>query len=299
MAVITISATNIGPELISGIPQLVSLETNIPSTIFFTLDGSVPTIASQVYLGAITMPTNATVNLRALAISGIDSGSLNIVFKPDVTDLKYPWRGDATFGAGIVVDAYNVANDFYDGYGLDAYRIANLPVRFTDVDVPRFDIKLSRTGAGGEGYGTLLSVGFVSPKNTISVEASTPNGNNIFFNPRSLYITIDGRDGYQDQIHDGYMIINRPHTGTADPLRYLQGRMLYERQPYISGGHVKTHYNYKTGIAVSYYFDHNETRWIKSIQNFNVLAVPMGLGLRRSVGGPLVFKWIHNKRSMI
>jgi len=74
---------------------------------------------------------------------------------------------------------------------------------------------------------------------------------------------------------------------------------MYEPTPYFSGGHVRTHYNYEKGISVSYYFDHNETRWIKSIQNLDTSKIPRGVGLRIQTGGPLVFKWIYNKRSAI
>ena len=81
--------------------------------------------------------------------------------------------------------------------------------------------------------------------------------------------------------------------------KYLRGKLLYEPQPYVSGGHVRTLYNRSTGTAVAYYFDHNETRWIKSIQSFDPNTVPQNIGLRVTSGGPLVFKWIYNKRSAI
>lgn len=305
MAVITISATGVGPELVSGIPQFVVLDTNIPSTIFYTLDGSMPSVVSSVYLGAITMPTNSgSVRLRALALSGLDSGYLDVTFSTDTTELTYPRRSDATFGAGVVVDAYNTPDVLLDGYSPDAYGVVNVPVRYSDIELIDLDIQYSRTGPNREGPGTLIPIGFppesqYGQQSAISHDASSPNNNNAFFNPRSLYIVIDGRDGYQNQIYDAYMMINRPWAGTADMTKYLQGKALYEPQPYITGGYVRTLFNKKTGTAVSYYFDHNETRWIKSIQNFDVNAVPKRLGARNQVGPPLVFTWIHNKRSMI
>jgi hypothetical protein len=86
-----------------------------------------------------------------------------------------------------------------------------------------------------------------------------------------------------------------------DMTKYLQGKSMYEPQPYISGGHVRTFYTIKDGygLACSYYFDHNETRWIKSIQSFDPASIPEGVGDRRQFGPPLVFKWIYNKRSAI
>lgn len=58
MAVITITITRSQNEVISGIPQSIELSTNIPSSIFYTLDGSVPTTSSPVYTNIIYLPTD-------------------------------------------------------------------------------------------------------------------------------------------------------------------------------------------------------------------------------------------------
>lgn len=302
MAVITITATDLGSELISGVPQLLKLETNVPSTLFYTLDGSVPSTASLVYVDPINMPLDGFVVVRVLAVSGVDLGRLDITFKPDVSDIRLPRRNEATYGAGIVVDAYEQPNVLMDGYSLDEDGSATVPTRFSDYELEDLDIKFSRTGPNGEGTGTVLSIGFTPPPkdSVISHDASSPNNNNVFFNPRSLYITMDGRDGYSDQIHDGYRTINRPWGGTTNTLTYLGGRMLYDPSPYVTGGFVRTFYNAKSRLSVSYYFDHNETRWIKSIQEFDPSTYPAGVyGIKRGAGWPLVFKWIYNKRSSI
>ncbi|MHC4184253.1 MAG: chitobiase/beta-hexosaminidase C-terminal domain-containing protein [Planctomycetota bacterium] len=303
MAVITISATRLGQELISGIPMLVSLDTNVPATIYYTLDGSEPTIYSQIYLNTIIMPTSGTTRLRALAISGQDQGIFDVVYFTDSTELAYHRRLD-DYGIGVAVDAYDVENVVVDGYSSDAQGNIIVPSRASDYDLDDLEIKFSETGVGGEGPGTMIRMGPMSLEQREEMSAvdwspTTPNDQNAFFNPRSLYITIDGRDGYEDQIVSPHVIINKPLTGTRDSIKYLQGKEMYEPQPYISGGLVRTHYNYETGTAVSYYFDHNETRWVKSIQNFDPQTVPQGVGSRRQTGPPLVFKWVYNKRSMI
>jgi len=303
MAVITISAFESASQLISGVPMLVALETNVPATIFYTLDGSVPTVFSAVYLDPIIMPTISTVRLRALAVSGSDIGYFDITYSTDTTDLVISRRIEG-YGAGIVVDAYNVPYVLMDGYGVDSQGEVDVPVRFSDYELQDLDIKYSRTGPDGEGLGTIITMGMppysqLEKASAVDWNPTTPNHQNVFFNPKSLYITIDGRDGYEDQIVSPHVIINRPWAGTRNSVKYLQGKEMYEPQPYISGGHVRTHYNYEKGIAVAYYFDHNETRWIKSIQSFDPNTVPQGIGSRRLVGGPLVFKWIYNKRSMI
>jgi hypothetical protein len=303
MAVLTITAVGLGPQLVAGIPQLVALETNLPATIYFTLDGSTPTTASPVYIQAIQLPTMMHVHLRALAISGPDMGTLNITFAASPA-IVHPTRRFEGQGGGIIVDAYGVPEVVIDGYGLDVnsgrdgeYSV-DFAVRGSDIPLVDLDIKYSRTGFDGEGPGTLISVGFPQElgqrESAIDAKASSPNNDNVFFNPRSQFIVIDGRDGYQDQ---SVFIINRPFGGTLDEVKYLGGKSLYEPSPYISGGLVRQFYNYEKGIGVFYYFDHNECRWIKSIQKMEE-TLPPNIGVRRG-GLPLVFAWIHNKRSMI
>lgn len=301
MAVITITATGHGNELIDGIPQRLVLETNVPSTIFYTLDGLDPTTSSSVYVGEISLPTLSYVRVRARAVSGSDNGYLDVVFQSDSTDLRLPRRAEATYGAGIVVDAYDGPNVLTDGYGADEYGVVNVPLRSSDYELQDLDIQFSTTGVNGIGRGTATTSRLTPPPRdkVISHDASSPNHNNVYFNPRSLYVVIDGRDGYQDQIHDGYQIINRPLSGTSNPLTYMGGRMYREMSPVVSGGLVRTYYSAKNNLSVSYYWDSLENRWIKSIQHFDPSTVPSNLGVRRASGGPLVFKWIYNKVSSI
>jgi hypothetical protein len=300
MAVITITAAESAVELISGIPQVISLYTNVPATVFFTVDGTEPTAFSEVYVGPIEMPTTVSVRLRAIAISGPDMGLLDIIYSTDSTDLSRDRRTE-DLGIGIAVDAYGVDSVLTDGYGPDADNYVVVPVRSSDEELENLEIKFSRTGLPQISPGTIITLGPVpeSQRDKVSAideEASSPNNQNVYFNPKSLYIVMDGRDGYEDQ---SVFSINRPHGSTMDVTKYLQGKTLYEPQPYVSGGLVRTLYNRKEGRAVSYYFDHNETRWIKSIQSFDPDTIPANIGSRRQVGPPLIFKWIYNRRSMI
>jgi len=300
MAVISISAVSIGPELIAGVPQFVALETNVPSTVFFTFGGNIPNVYSDVYLAPIEMPTYGSVRLRAMAVSGADLGYLDITYFTQTSALHRYLRIDG-YGIGIAVDAYSVEPVLIDGYGADSTGHIIVPVRRSDYELEDLEIRYSRTGFDGEGYGTLIDLGPQPPdvrerSEEIDEHTSSPNNQNVYFNPKAALIVIDGTDGYEDQV---VRIINRPLDGMLDPIKYLQGKTMYEPQPYISGGHVRTFYNYQTGRLCAYYFDFNECRWVKSIQNFDPNAVPRGVGLRTGLQQPLVFKWIYNKRSGI
>jgi hypothetical protein len=306
MAVLTITAVGLGPQLIAGIPQLVELVTNLPATVFFTLDGSEPNVSSPVYVYAIELPTATRIRLRALAVSGPDTGTLDITFSA-LPGIVHPTRRFDGYGGGIIIDGYGVPEVVVDGYGPDTTREitdgtypVDLPVRGSDIPLADLDIKYSRTNEEGDGTGTLIAIGFPSDlgqrESAVDPRASSPNHNNVYFNPRSQFIVIDGRDGYADQ---SVFIINRPMGGTMDDTKYLGGKAVYEPAPYISGALARHFYNYEKGIAVFYYFDHNECRWIKSIQKIQEPPLPDGVGMRRGTGVPLVFKWVYGKRSMI
>lgn len=299
MSLVVISLTSFGPYFISGIPRQVELITNVPSIIFYTLDGTEPTYASPVYLGAIDLPTDVSVRLRVLAVSGSDTGTLDTTFST-TSQLTYPIRSEYSGSLGIAVDAYGVTPVLTDGYTVDANNNVIVPTRRSDYELDELEIKYSRTGPDGYGPGTIITMGTPSASywqdDAVDPDASSPNDTNVFFNPRSLYIVIDGRDGYDDE---SVYPINRPHGSTRDPVKYLQGKDFFTPSPYISGGIVRSCYNINTGVAVAYYYDFNELRWIKSIQNFDTSKVPSNLGSRTQTGPPLVIKWVYNKRSMI
>lgn len=297
MAVIAVTATELGPQLISGIPFMVSLSTNVPATIFYTLDGSQPGMLSPVYISPIIMPTESPVRLRVWALSGSDRGGLDITFRSDSSDTPYFRRIDG-YGIGIAVDAYNVIPVLLDGYKPDENLIVDIPTRYSDYELEDLEIQDKKYDLEGTGTKVITTPVIGGRGSSIDPTPSSPNNQNVYFNPRSMYITIDGTDGYEDQ---SVYIINRPYGNTMDMTKYLQGKSMYEPQPYISGGHVRTFYTIKDGygLACAYYYDFNETRWIKSIQRFDPNTIPEGVGDRRQFGPPLVFKWIYNKRSAI
>jgi len=272
LSVVTISAIGHGPDVLYGIPRTVTLETNVPAMVFFTLDGSEPTVYSNIYLGPIQMPTDIGVRLRVWAVSGDDQGFLDVTYT-SASDLHGPMRrGIENYGGiGKAVDAYNEPTFVIDGYGVSDDGIVNNPIRALDIDPQLMDIQYSRTDSEGIPPGTLLSIGFPDPEVVKKLEsthgpASSPNNNNVFFDPRSLYIVIDGRDGYEDQ---SVFIINREHAGTMNKAKYGNGSALLNKKPFQSGGAVRQFYDLKTGKAVFYYWDRIDYRWIKSIQQFD------------------------------
>jgi hypothetical protein len=91
----------------------------------------------------------------------------------------------------------------------------------------------------------------------------------------------------------------RPHGSLHNIYREFGGKRLREAADdaaYISGGFVKRFYDAKNNIMVSYYFDHNEGRYVKNIQELpSNIQNPDGIGVKTK-GPPLVFKWIYRGR---
>ena len=77
MSIISITITASPTQTIPGIPDTIALSTNEPSTIFFTLDGSVPNLSSPIYIVPIVMPqTLLTVVLSVFATNGVDNSAI-------------------------------------------------------------------------------------------------------------------------------------------------------------------------------------------------------------------------------
>ena len=145
MATITISIIESPLQLLDGIPSNVTLETNTPATIFYTLDGTEPTTDSFVAIGLIDMPTNkGSVTLKAFATDGTNYSAVisqkyftsviggrnphDKVFRHESTGATYPF-GDqvevgssTTFGntAGVIVDEQDNPRRKPDGFTIEA-----------------------------------------------------------------------------------------------------------------------------------------------------------------------------------
>lgn len=110
MAVISVTVTQSEAQVVSGIPKTVSITTNIPSTIFYTLDGTDPTMFSTIYTGPIFLPFNQLlVTLKILATNGTDSSP--IVIEQYITDIvdsnaRLPHSGTTAAAGSVIPDSY-------------------------------------------------------------------------------------------------------------------------------------------------------------------------------------------------
>jgi Chitobiase/beta-hexosaminidase C-terminal domain len=110
MAVICVTVCQSAEQVVSGIPRTVSISTNIPATIFYTLDGTTPTLFSTMYTGPIFLPFDQLlVTLSILATNGTDTSP--VVVEQYMTDIvnsnaRLPHAGTTARAAHLGPDDY-------------------------------------------------------------------------------------------------------------------------------------------------------------------------------------------------
>lgn len=323
MAVITLTIANSPIEIVAGLPKSIYVSTNIPSTIFFTLDGSIPDHNSEIIVGGLNLPTNQpSVIFKAFATDGINTSPIitQIYQNNTFSKLRQPRdkviglsnsplnqdRGifgsnspnpNVTFGnmGGITVDDPNVVGipDGYDGTA------TNTPASYTDL--PLIDYKFTystsnRLGETGRGIGTLpaqIKI-FVPPPPPEESDTSKK-----LFNPKALLII---QDGTKPPADPDIALINRPNfsltnPNTTDGTDYT--KTAFEGSN-ITGSFVRQFYNPRDQTITYYYFDSKALRWIISKEpyspktpdlfNYSRMVFPREGGGAKYVYSPAVFR---------
>jgi len=294
MAVVTLTFTGSEQEITSGIPQTVAISSSDPATIYFTIDGSTPTINSPIYTGPFEMPSGFnSVMLSAFGVDGLSvSGPiLTQTFAPDVTRVSVSRH---VGGEGFIISKAETGDDIPDWYDADG-----ATARFIDVDLETLDVIRSEQGFEGLVEGTAIEVNVPDPSSTASLVDdgfelySTPEVGE-FFNPNARMINIDTRK--DNELNPTL----RPFGGLHDPYSEFGGKRVREPADdatYISGGFVRRFYDTRNNVMVSYYFDHNEARYIKNIQELPAnIKNTNNIGIQANGGQPLVFEWLPRGR---
>lgn len=264
MSIVVLTFTSSEEEISSGIPRYVTIESNVPATIYFTLDGTTPTAGSQIYTDPVEIPDGQTsIILSAFGVdSGLIAGPILIqTFAPDMTKINVARH---IKNEGIVLDSASDDTNAIDGFGASGEAI-----RFLDIDPIYLDVIKKDRGFMGIEEGTAIRVNIPNPDSTPSrlddnfQPFSTPELAE-FFNPEAKTIVIDNR------IDNEVSLTLRPFGSLNNMYKEFGGKRIRESAAdatYLSGGFVKRFYDAKNGIMVSYYFDHNECRYVKNIQS--------------------------------
>lgn len=267
-------------QIISGIPEYITVESSKPATIFYTLDGSNPSAASEMYVDRIYLAySSPSVTLKLKAV-GIDDES-DIVemgwstLAPDRSRVALTGEeGISVLPAGVTpIDSL-------------AINTSGEPQRETAIEFVDLDIKTSTADRIGQPIPEDSTIPFIKfPKVERAGQTKVSSPNSIDFDPTAQMIIIDGYAGFDKQ---KLRVINRP-MGTMRPTsKFYDEKVHYDNM--VSGDFARYMYNPKTKKLVLYYRESLDGRWIVSSQKVEVATLKL-----TSSGNPFVFRWIEDR----
>lgn len=292
MSVITITVTESTEQLLSGIPRSVEISTNSPALVFYTFNGDEPTTDSNVYTsGALQLPTESVVILKIMATDGIDSGTFEKEYQPNIVSNSRKQRAIATpitqggvsqfpFGSrysspestwegptnpGITVDAYGITPENQGGYDGKGGRVGQTDKAF---NLENYQIIYSTTNSNGEPMqrkaGTLPAnvniIGRITPDEYSQEESSQQDR---LFNPKALVVF----QNFGEQNPEMPIQWNRPNFSLQNPEVINYGNLLYSAgrsSPSTTGTFVRAEYNPTDKTMNYYYRDNSVGKWIIS-----------------------------------
>lgn len=326
MAVISITITASDEQVIFGIPRFITLNANISSTIFYTLDGTEPTTSSLIYVSPIELSTNETVIIVSVfATNGTDSSPIitNTYQQERGPDLRVPHSGtNAPANSVPKNDPYPFGTPPYQpgqlylgqeeagfttdnpllpetatGWDGDGYETGFTNDPLIGVPTKSQPIQYSTTdqeGISGYGIGTF-------PRHSITPDKVPPVQGVVgkLIDPRTLVVY---QDLTQPQDPDLPPFINRANFTLEDVNRTRSGNQYFNTgldSPGPTGSFVKAHFNPTDNTITYYYYDNSVSRWIISkipapppaISNYSSSMVFK----RGQEGAGFVFKWIWPK----
>lgn len=328
MAVISISIIESEEQVVMGIPRNISIDTNIPSSIFYTLDGTDPTLFSEMYIGSIKMPTNLlSITLKVFATNGDDSSPIisetyvtnmlgNTRLPHSATDVPagtnmpglYPYGtnpiqplgtylnpGDASITVDNpdlpeILSGYN-ADGYPTGFTNQPYNLENYSIRYTTTDF---------RGQMGPNIGTLPG-GVIIPPDVPTPEQTDINSN--LFDPRAYVIFQDtSKENPEDPPH-----INRQFFSMENSERVRDGNNFYNSgldSPPVTGSFLRSHFNPRDNTITYYYMDSTVNKWIISKTPYTPQEGAAGTNLSGMVlsknpGSRYVFEWVPFARRVL
>lgn len=320
MSVISITISESSLQKIAGIPTQITLSANIPSSIFFTIDGSTPTTDSDIYISPIELPTDeGSVVLSIFATDGVNSSAIitksygttlvgNRSPRDKITGLNSSQPGSSYLFGGNFTDNTNAQYENVGGITVDDPALAQIPdgydgfgtpSNFTNLPLDDYSFHFSETNAMGQygaGIGNLPGQTVVIPPRNPSSGGSA-NTSSPFFNPKALVIFDDSRETPYDP---DVAVTNRPFFSMEDPATARYGKNLttsaFDGGNPMRGNALRQQYNPRDNTVTYYYFDGDTNRWIiskvpfvqKDPDMFNYSKIVFG----RDQGVGRVFLWI-------
>jgi len=291
LSTLILEVSEISLQVIFGIPQYLIVSANKPANIYYTLDGSDPkdTESSLLAGSKIYLPTDQpSFTFKCVAF---DSSTYSDIFTKQYSasnaSISNTRKGNES---GVVVVKYD--DDIVDSFGYDEDGVAAQTMSKVRHS---FDFVTSRTNYIGESVPNGTSKDFINfAKSNMSgndEQISSPNNDNVNFNPKAKIIIISGKT--QEEMNDqSVMLVNRPYNNfDYDSKFYTDNDSKFKS--IISGNLVNYVYNRSTGEITFYYYESVESRWIISKQK----VAPKELRFSSAKYGRknrMVFEWIQD-----
>ena len=223
-------------QAVSGIPEYIEFESDVPSNIFYTLDESTPDSSSLIALGNIYLPTNlGSVTVKAVAISSNDSSEiLEHRFYTVSTDLDGPRRiGEE--GISVIPFGSEIINNLSED-------LSGSPAQGSSVSFEDLDIKASVTDSSGVTLNPgSTSISFINTLvNSVDDDrffTSEVNDNHMF-DPSANVIVIDGTT--QEKLDNQVVkIVNRTYNSIEPAGKFYRDRAA-QSEPVVTGNYIKS-----------------------------------------------------------
>jgi hypothetical protein len=278
-----------GGESAPGMPNFITITASSPATIYYTIDGSEPTLDnSYVYTQPvdISSTTSGIVTVYSFAITA--GGDVSEMFAKSFVEESTDVEPIASLSSlfGDLVKSYNLENipNAIDADGND--------VAFQDDENEDYDIIIPDS--------QLVTVVTTPSSDTGAVDdddwVTSSSPSDIFFNPKARVIYVD-TDSDENAVDTTIY-----HMGSrADLVKYRGGQVLREPYPIISGSLVRRMYSFDTGNYAAYYYDNISNNWVimeRKLLNgeFSLDRFSTSTWRRRGSGIGIVFQWLFPGR---
>jgi len=328
MTIININIIESAEQVISGIPKTITISTNIPVSVFYTLDGTTPTLLSNIYTGPIFLPINLlTVTLNVFATNGVvTSPIITEVYTTDVLEnARLPHSATDVEAGTIIPSLYpfgnnpihplgNYLNPGDAGINVDNPDLPQIsngfdsngnPNNFTNApfNSENYDILYTTTDAEGQ---TGPNIGNLPANVKIEMPIAPPEETEQFsniFNPRAYIIFQD----FSKENPNDPPQVNKQFFSLEDPEKARDGNYYYNSgldAPPVNGSFLRAHYNPRDNTFNYYYLDTWANRWIISKTPYiptgtydgNLSQISSG---RNGKGVGQVFEWLPFARRVL